>query len=573
MSDDVSAGTVAFDAALQAANRWLARDPHVAARTHTTLRLQDVSGVIDGPSLGLAIAALCVTHTMSQLAMRNQFRIPQNVALTGALDSDGRVHSVDGIPEKITRAFFSPVEYVAVPAGLEKEAAHVIGKLNARYPLRALGVIPLRNLDDLFSQRRLVSDYTVPLPLHIAHQAGRMPRWALTSALIVVLFFVAMSSMWYYYPLTRFWLDKAPVHWDASNGTELIVFNNDMIELWRFRPDLGGVPVEWPALGRDTVENPEGRWFAPMVKGKSAGYKASYSMCKIGDTNGDGVPELFFVPTNRVESLQPSINRTTPVYCLDANGQVLWTHNYDSLDVSPLAPLGTRAIEVRSWNLVDWNNSGKANIVLALVDRHGENPALIEELDGETGKSLARFWHKQWFWDLSVLPRTDDHGIQLWAGTLSQSGYPELYIFRDSLRSRVCPYNDTSGVTLARYPVADVFNNLNKGAWLIAINGRVNAATLHFSNTEIRTPLGNRWRGYNFNIDHSLRWDKHRVPNAWWGEVEQFARAGIIAEPSSPEAWLEPLTYCEIWTGNGWVPADSSRPRPNPPPIFERWNH
>lgn len=565
--EHVDAAVLALDAARSAASRWLLRELHLPAPSGAELRLRDVKATIEGPSLALAIAGLCVSDTTKWALARRQFRFPGNVAVTGSLDAEGRVQPVLGISEKVTRAFFSHVDYVAIPAEQEQEAQQIADELSATHPRRTLSIVPVRHLDDLFSQRRLVADYLVPLPLHGVRQLNRMPRWSQALVLLVL----TAALVFKFFPLTRPWLDRTPVFWDARNGQELVVKNRDLVVLWSFDPG-----IKWDAispeltmtnerlteLAVDTLDN--------LREPTSTNLKYVNS-CFISDVTGDKLPEILFIVLDKWADR----NQQTRfhVFCLGQAGSLLWRRSFDKRDVSQLIAGQSMPTKVVCWMPIDWLGNGKANIIVSQADGSfaGRSWAFLEEIDGRTGITIREFWHFQWFWALLALPNADGKGATLWAGTLNQSGHPELFVFRDSLRARVWLCADTAGFAAVRFPIADIFLAKEKGAWLWAISEEGkggNVIELTITNTEIAGLDGYAWHGYRFQVDRRFRWVGELISNNEWGKVLEFVHQGIIPRPPSCRAWCEPLTYGEVWTGEKWVPVDTSRPPPDPYPIY-----
>ncbi len=564
--ETVGSGTVALDSAMQAAMRWISKAPS-AKPLSATLTLSDVHDIIEGPSLGLAIAALCIANSIANSPARVQYRIRGSVALTGALDADGRVHPVEGLREKVERAFYSPLEFVAVPAAQEEQASAIVAELRVTFPLRRLGIIPVRDLDDLFYQRRLVSEHVVPLPVHVAHQAARLPRWALALLAVAILLFAGVSTMWYYYPLTRPWQDRTPFILDATNGETLRVYNQDHEFLWQFTPggrwmNLNGSSD--PTRFVSVATNAPGIAWTDTSTSPSVG---SPFVSQFADLNSDGTDEIVFA-LHGLESTETP-NPPTILYCLNSRGKKLWEYHVTNRSTPFCGADVQRRMQLWRWCCVDWSGGGSANIVLGICDADGSADAGLIELDGRTGRELEVYWHRQWFFSMRAVPKVQGNGEQLWAGTLDDRAHPELFVFEDSIRSGVWPEQDTSRYKTYRFPICDVYVEKNKAGWVVGLNWVPPDSTVsvHIANSEVHKPSGGDWLGYSFRVDHRMRWIPEPMANYQVGFLEEFVRAGIIPRTPTPDDWYRPNTWAEIWTGREWVPVDTISP-PDPYPFY-----
>lgn len=556
LSGSVDAAMLALDTARRAATIWLERELDLPSPADATLRLAGVEDAIEGPSLGLAIAGLCICDVVMQSSGRQRFRFPGTVAVTGALDSEGRVQRVAGIREKVTRAFFSPITYLAVPAEQAVEAEAAVAALALRFPRRTLSVIPVRHLDDLFSQRRLVHGYRVPLAVHALHQLDRMPRWSQAAIVLVLVAALAFK----FFPVTRPWLDRTPVFWDASNGKELVVMNRDNVVLWRFRPgsEWNAGYVGYVQLCREQPPLSE----SEMWKLGSADAR----FCVLADMNGDHRPEVFF----HCETQDSTRARKflTELYCLSSTGRVLWKRTDWMRDTSPLGVTGLQPMQIYRSLPVDWKRDGHANLVVSLCDASGQGRGLasLEELDGRTGVTVHTFWHGDWFFSLQAVPR--EEGQDLWAGTLDTPGHPELFVFRDSVRTGVWPCADTAGFSALRFPIADIFLAKGKRAWVHSFGQPDNGIVVRIANLEVWSPSGYGYPGYTFRMSPNLKLMNEPMVLYQWGFVEEFVRAGLIPRPQSPEEWLRRASWPELWTGTNWIAFDTASAPPDPYPVY-----
>jgi Lon protease (S16) C-terminal proteolytic domain len=93
--------------AIEAAARATGEDPRT---WFVTVKNVSTASITDGPSASAALAVALTT------AVRHTKMLP-NVALTGAIESDGRITAVGGIPEKIQGAAAAGITTVLIPKG------------------------------------------------------------------------------------------------------------------------------------------------------------------------------------------------------------------------------------------------------------------------------------------------------------------------------------------------------------------------------------------------------------------------------------------------------------------------
>ena len=109
------AARTAIDAAARATND----DPRMWL---VTLKNVSTAYITDGPSASAAVAVAIAA------AVRHTPTFP-NIALTGAVDSDGRISPVGGIPEKIQGAAAGGISTVLIPKGQSRTRDWDVGPL------------------------------------------------------------------------------------------------------------------------------------------------------------------------------------------------------------------------------------------------------------------------------------------------------------------------------------------------------------------------------------------------------------------------------------------------------------
>ncbi|KAF4692423.1 hypothetical protein FOZ60_013536 [Perkinsus olseni] len=100
----------------------------------------DISARKDGPSLGVALAALFLAH-------RRGWALPSRIGFTGAITLNGRVERVGGIREKVVAASLEGLDTVVLPSGNKRDWEGIPEEL--REGLEAIFVEHLNELEVL----------------------------------------------------------------------------------------------------------------------------------------------------------------------------------------------------------------------------------------------------------------------------------------------------------------------------------------------------------------------------------------------------------------------------------------
>jgi hypothetical protein len=136
------------------AERFVARtlDQRVP-RFDITFSLHEGSAEIVGESLGLAAAAGVAVLLTQRLNGSERWTLPTTLACVGSLDSEACVEDPGWsiLEQKITTAFFSPLEALLIPAFHREAALHAVQRLQRRFPNRSLLIFGVTQLSDLYA--------------------------------------------------------------------------------------------------------------------------------------------------------------------------------------------------------------------------------------------------------------------------------------------------------------------------------------------------------------------------------------------------------------------------------------
>jgi len=197
--------------------------------------LPDKEHLYTGDSLGFAFGLLIATALYDQKNGRQKKNISRELTMTGALDLQGDCLPVDevGLEAKIRKAFYSPVQVVAVPdenAGLSE---NFIRTLHDKHPGRQLDIVPLENLEKTMNDKKVVVTSKESLQPYISRKLRSSPGYlkaiAVTAGMAIILSVV----------LNLFRSPAIPVTLDLVEKY-LIAYNFDGKAIWEY--NMGYLP-------------------------------------------------------------------------------------------------------------------------------------------------------------------------------------------------------------------------------------------------------------------------------------------------------------------------------------------
>jgi hypothetical protein len=381
------------------------------------------------------------------------------------------------------------------------------------------------------------------------------------------------------------WFDWQPVFWDVRDGNHVVLYNRQrqQISSLALQPSWRVDAVSHPVYSNLVNADSTLTYSADSLFGHLPFWSEAARYCQLADIDGDGQLEVFFQSRYVVDT--DTLWKGTIFYCLAKSNKLLWFRDdYEvywkrTFDYESLKPLtGSDApTEVEPWGMtaVDWRSDGHANLVLSMhsASRKNNGAAYLEELDGRTGMTLGRFWHSQWFFAICAVKSIKDESQTVWAGSYNaQHSAPELFIFRDNIKNQVWPCADTTGMRVLRYPYSDValaFEVPTLPKRIYQSDERRSQIAINMGSNQHQVGNHEDWRGFVFYVDHDARWFGESFDLSYMPHLRKFERDGNITLPDDMQEWITPLTYAEQWTGKEWIPADTTRPKPDPYPIYE----
>jgi hypothetical protein len=230
---------------------------------HFIFALSDREAAFVGRSLEAPLALLAAGGLVNGFYGRPLVLFPNDTAVTGGVDGEGRILPVDadGLKAKLRAAFFSPLRRVVVPWPNLQEAVSVIEELRLAHPNRKLDLQSADTLEALWNDRNVAAagPVTAVVRLTAGLRRNRVRiAWSAASAGILLILALLL--------LPLLFRDRNPASIDIS-GSVLVAKSAGGRELWKH--DFG-VPLT------------RSRYADPSLR------------VRVTDVDGDGRAEVLF---------------------------------------------------------------------------------------------------------------------------------------------------------------------------------------------------------------------------------------------------------------------------------------
>jgi len=164
---------------------------NLAAYHEVIIQFDRRIGHYEGNSLG---AVLTINFIIELLKFYNAdylFNIKPETALTGSIDSDGKINSItDGIiKDKVEKVFYSSISNFIIPDVNRIAAQEKLKELKEEYSKRELNLIPINNLDDLLDRRNLI-DIRKQNPIVRSAKFAKK-HWGVSLLIMLLLLFIS----------------------------------------------------------------------------------------------------------------------------------------------------------------------------------------------------------------------------------------------------------------------------------------------------------------------------------------------------------------------------------------------
>lgn len=304
-------------------------------------RDSDWAGVFAGGSAGLAFALLAWVALDTLRFSTSQTRISNRVVFTGSIDENGRVlpvHQGD-IPLKTRAAFYSLCRYFVLPRENASTASGELSGLNRKYPHRNLELVPVKNIEQVYNDTRIVTRSRKSV---VRVMAGKTRMWRkhLFSAAVVLLAVIILAIL---LP-PRF--DRKTVSYDFD-GKTISFINHYGYTFNRFHVD----------------------YHILMIENDYTGFAVKSHRIYLKDFTGDNIKELLLISVESDSTLNKPTGRIHTHLFSNPGELISHVPLWDSLRID----YGGSVRIFRDFNyyhdeIADFDKDGYKEVVIATTD-------------------------------------------------------------------------------------------------------------------------------------------------------------------------------------------------------------
>ncbi|TVR29119.1 MAG: hypothetical protein EA390_10330, partial [Balneolaceae bacterium] len=326
-----------------------------------------------GNSFIAATAALWYTGIQHHLYLRDRFEVYSWVSITGNIDGEGKLQSVDvtGIPRKTRAAFFSWCPYLIVPKEQEHRFREEMLILNEKYPDRELKIIGIEHLNELFFDRRLTKHFNPP-KLNYAVKLAWKKKFETVGIIAICIMAVVIFRL-IYGPL-----DKNPV---------MNTFTGEVLQI----KNQAGSVLETLWVGSLTVSR--------------ANFPDAREYVTFADVTSDGRNEIFWAEVEEREAG----DRRGYLHAKNVNSsEKKWSReiSYDLNFVNKPFVTSNRYSPMKM-RVGDFNRTGQQQL-LASINHINFFPGILSLKDPSTGEEFTHFVNTGHIRDFTVFDLNGD---------------------------------------------------------------------------------------------------------------------------------------------------------------------
>ncbi|HWO56215.1 MAG TPA: hypothetical protein VNN55_01485 [bacterium] len=481
-----------------------------------------------GDSLGFACLATAFGDHWSRTLHRERRLISADVALSGALEPDGRAAAISeaSLARKVERVFFSPISALALPEANRAAAEALVETLRLQHPARRLRIIGIERAADLIADHYIFLPERVCLGEYAVLAAAKYGRSVKVQAPAFAVLCLILG--WLVWPWLRSVIDDHIVNLEQRR--------NGIVALNRY----GRVVWDHVYLP-DTLEND-----CPKV---------------VYDLDRDGKNEAgFYVSTGRESQDQARIDifnhdgtlrfrldaRILGQYPGDYEGQEVYTPGLLQIvevQGAPLIITGANGQNPSRFHVKIWSAQGE--LLGWYVNAGVVSQGLARDFDGDGTDDLV-------FPGYNIRMRSVALFVLKARGS---EGVSPPYQDEQYDMSRVIPGNQ---MRYMLFPPSDltlvygyrIYNSYGGIYDVSSVGMRLNTREGGVPGEDGREMS---WQIYYY-LDDSLRVNRVDVEDAYKARREMLVREGKLPDVLWPEYFRDLQAAVRGWDGTGWVP-------------------
>lgn len=340
----------------------------------------DEPNIIVGESLGAALTFAIFVELIRLYELRDAISLRPGVAITGALDAEGKVAAVDehGLRLKVQACAASWMRFLIVPRGQEGIAREALEEFRVTEqlhpPLEIVGVV---TLEEVLFDRRLTTVQRTALPRYLA---GRIWRHRRSMVIVGSILVTAVIIRLWYGPF-----DKNPALIEFRQES-LVVQNSD------------GQVLFQTVVGRElSVANNE-----VVLEGRNA------QVAALADVDADGMNELIYIRKQRGDGEWTEV-------CLRSRerAEPIWTRRLvRSMTFGSAEEQTEYRFIPRGLVVDDADNDGSLEVYV-YATLHNFYPSILLALNASDGREIGEYVHLGRLTDIAVLDIDNDAGKEV----------------------------------------------------------------------------------------------------------------------------------------------------------------
>lgn len=509
-----------------------ARAQHPLLRRSKTTRYSVLFGFPEsnyfysGSSFGLGMSLLSLCALEEQSNLRNQHFISKAASYTGGVDLHGEIRPVnyDSLYEKISAAFFSPLDTFVLPDENLERGNEIVDEIKNNYPRKNFNLTGEKSIDPSLQKTKLIVHKRMPLLTWMKNHLTRNTIIQIISSLVLFIL-VAWTAIGYFQ-------DPNPSKFEVE-GQILRMYNKHGSFLWDL--DLGFSPQN---LDADRIGKPE------------------FKRIQMGDYDGDGETEIL------LGSAIKNRDWGGKLFFIETDGSIKWVYdNHPILEFGGNEYSDTYSVSF----IFPYKHKDSDNYDIYVNFSHRPwfpNRLLRFDIDGNI---LNSFIHPGGIYDFEIFDTNGDGELEiLLGGTNNRFNSAVLAILPSRNFTGSVPSVADSSCVLDGGIVDSTLIYFRFPHWgkydFTGSNARSHLSDIYQDSKSgfgVNTTLGGSLAtgAYIFHFNFDLQLDGLALSD---GTLSRYysLKGNAFFDDYDPSEWRSDMSKIEIWSDGGWKPID-----------------